>query len=250
MRALALIKQAAAETNEELGLLDRTSPRRSRPRPRRSPPGAHDGQFPIDVYQTGSGTSTNTNMNEVIARLATDRLGRRPARSTRTTTSTAARPQRRHPDRAPALGGGRDRGGPDPGARRAPGGAGRQGGRVLAGRQDRPDAPPGRDARSASARSSGATPARSRSRSGAPGRPRPSCSSCRSAGRRSGRASTPTPSSRGRPCARLVGADRARGPRDRRTTSTPRRRSMRRSPPTAASGRSPSASGRSARTSG
>ena len=49
-------------------------------RPSRPPPGdvadgAHDEQFPIDVYQTGSGTSTNTNMNEVVAHLASARLG-------------------------------------------------------------------------------------------------------------------------------------------------------------------------------
>ncbi len=37
--------------------------------------GLHDDQFPIDIYQTGSGTSTNTNMNEVVAHLAADRLG-------------------------------------------------------------------------------------------------------------------------------------------------------------------------------
>src|SRR5205814_2315235 len=38
--------------------------------------GAHDEQFPIDIYQTGSGTSTNMNANEVIAHLASDALGR------------------------------------------------------------------------------------------------------------------------------------------------------------------------------
>ena len=38
--------------------------------------GKHDAHFPIDVFQTGSGTSTNMNANEVIARLATQRLGR------------------------------------------------------------------------------------------------------------------------------------------------------------------------------
>ena len=50
--------------------------------------GRHDDQFPIDVYQTGSGTSTNTNMNEVLARLATGTLRATDpdARSTRTTT--------------------------------------------------------------------------------------------------------------------------------------------------------------------
>src|SRR4029079_11002075 len=37
--------------------------------------GRHDAHFPIDIYQTGSGTSTNTNRNEVVATLATRRLG-------------------------------------------------------------------------------------------------------------------------------------------------------------------------------
>src|SRR5690606_41686884 len=39
--------------------------------------GAHDDQFPVDVFQTGSGTSSNMNMNEVIANLANERLGGR-----------------------------------------------------------------------------------------------------------------------------------------------------------------------------
>src|SRR5205085_5938568 len=38
--------------------------------------GRHDGQFPVDVFQTGSGTSSNMNMNEVLATLAAGRLGR------------------------------------------------------------------------------------------------------------------------------------------------------------------------------
>src|SRR6188768_3675869 len=68
LRALALIKVAAAETNEELGLLEA-------PVAQAIAAGGHEGQFPIDVYQTGSGTSTNTNMNEVVSRLASARLG-------------------------------------------------------------------------------------------------------------------------------------------------------------------------------
>ena len=55
----------------------RTWPRRSPPRPREVADGAHDDQFPIDIYQTGSGTSTNTNMNEVVAHLAARPAGRR-----------------------------------------------------------------------------------------------------------------------------------------------------------------------------
>ncbi len=75
IRALALIKEAAADTNQELGLLDTEIAEAIGAAAAEVAEGAHDAQFPIDIYQTGSGTSTNTNMNEVIARLASDRLG-------------------------------------------------------------------------------------------------------------------------------------------------------------------------------
>ena len=74
LRALALIKQAAAETNADLGLLDRSVADAIAAAAAEVARGDHDEQFPIDVYQTGSGTSTNTNMNEVVAHLATSRL--------------------------------------------------------------------------------------------------------------------------------------------------------------------------------
>ncbi len=65
------MKGAAAAVNGELGLLAKAhAPRGSRKPPREIAAGSHDAQFPIDVFQTGSGTSTNTNANEVIARLA------------------------------------------------------------------------------------------------------------------------------------------------------------------------------------
>jgi len=75
IRALALIKQAAAETNAELGLLEPDIAAAIAAAAAEVADGAHDDQFPIDIYQTGSGTSTNTNMNEVIAHLASARLG-------------------------------------------------------------------------------------------------------------------------------------------------------------------------------
>ena len=75
IRVLALIKEAAADTNQELGLLDTDVAEAIGAAAAEVAEGAHDSQFPIDIYQTGSGTSTNTNMNEVIARLASDRLG-------------------------------------------------------------------------------------------------------------------------------------------------------------------------------
>ena len=75
IRALALIKEAAADTNQELGLVPSDVAESIGAAAAEVAEGAHDAQFPIDIYQTGSGTSTNTNMNEVVARLASDRLG-------------------------------------------------------------------------------------------------------------------------------------------------------------------------------
>jgi fumarate hydratase class II len=77
IRALALIKLTAAETNAELGLLDTEVASAIAEAAGEIADGAHDEQFPIDVYQTGSGTSTNTNMNEVVAHVAAARLGGR-----------------------------------------------------------------------------------------------------------------------------------------------------------------------------
>ena len=67
---LARIKGAAAAVNGELGLLSKRSAARIEKAAAEIAAGKHDSQFPIDVFQTGSGTSTNTNANEVIARLA------------------------------------------------------------------------------------------------------------------------------------------------------------------------------------
>jgi fumarate hydratase class II len=67
---LARIKGAAAAANGELGLLSKRSATRIERAAREIARGEHDGQFPIDVFQTGSGTSTNMNANEVIANLA------------------------------------------------------------------------------------------------------------------------------------------------------------------------------------
>jgi fumarate hydratase class II len=74
IRALALIKGAAAETNAELGLLPAATAEAIAAAAADVADGLYDDEFPIDIYQTGSGTSTNTNMNEVIAHLATERL--------------------------------------------------------------------------------------------------------------------------------------------------------------------------------
>jgi fumarate hydratase class II len=69
---LARIKGAAASVNGELGLLSKRSASRIEKAAAEIAAGKHDLQFPIDVFQTGSGTSTNMNANEVIAKLATN----------------------------------------------------------------------------------------------------------------------------------------------------------------------------------
>jgi fumarate hydratase, class II len=74
--ALGLVKQAAARANTRLGLLDPDVARAIDAAASDVEKGRYDAQFPIDVFQTGSGTSTNMNANEVIASLATRRLGR------------------------------------------------------------------------------------------------------------------------------------------------------------------------------
>ena len=76
IRALGLIKQAAARANAELGLLAEPLARAIGECAAEVAEGRHDAEFPIDVFQTGSGTSTNMNANEVIAHLAARRLGR------------------------------------------------------------------------------------------------------------------------------------------------------------------------------
>jgi fumarate hydratase class II len=72
VRWLARVKGASAAVNGELGLLSKRSAGRIERAAKEIAGGAHDGQFPIDVFQTGSGTSTNMNANEVIANLAGD----------------------------------------------------------------------------------------------------------------------------------------------------------------------------------
>jgi fumarate hydratase, class II len=69
---LGRIKAAAARVNAELGLLDADVAERIAQAADEVAGGEHDDQFPIDVFQTGSGTSTNMNANEVIANLAGD----------------------------------------------------------------------------------------------------------------------------------------------------------------------------------
>ncbi|TWI03732.1 fumarase class II [Luteimonas cucumeris] len=70
IRALGLVKAAAAEVNADFGLLPKGVARAIHAAALQVANGMHDAQFPIDVYQTGSGTSSNMNANEVIATLA------------------------------------------------------------------------------------------------------------------------------------------------------------------------------------
>ena len=74
--ALARIKGAAAKVNAELGVLDKDVADAIQEAAAEVAEGRWDDQFPIDVFQTGSGTSSNMNMNEVVATLATEKLGR------------------------------------------------------------------------------------------------------------------------------------------------------------------------------
>ncbi|MDX2643669.1 class II fumarate hydratase [Streptomyces sp. NPDC001902] len=76
IEALARIKAAAAKVNAELGVLDKDVSEAIQEAAAEVAGGRWDGHFPIDVFQTGSGTSSNMNANEVIATLASERLGR------------------------------------------------------------------------------------------------------------------------------------------------------------------------------
>jgi fumarate hydratase class II len=74
--ALARIKAAAAKVNADLGVVDADMAKAIHDAAIEVVEGQHDDQFPIDVFQTGSGTSSNMNANEVIATLATERYGK------------------------------------------------------------------------------------------------------------------------------------------------------------------------------
>ncbi|RBL85644.1 aspartate ammonia-lyase, partial [Streptomyces cavourensis] len=76
IEALARIKGAAAKVNAELKVLDPEIADAIQEAAAEVASGRWDAHFPVDVFQTGSGTSSNMNTNEVIATLATERLGR------------------------------------------------------------------------------------------------------------------------------------------------------------------------------
>lgn len=75
VHALAQVKQAAAEVNLDLGLLDTSKAQAVALAAKRVAAGEFDSQFPLSVWQTGSGTQSNMNVNEVVASLASIALG-------------------------------------------------------------------------------------------------------------------------------------------------------------------------------
>lgn len=75
VQSLGLVKWAAARTNKDLGLLDANIADAIESAAEEIVAGQHFEHFPVDVFQTGSGTSSNMNSNEVIAQLASQRLG-------------------------------------------------------------------------------------------------------------------------------------------------------------------------------
>ncbi len=75
IKALGLTKAACAEVNRDLGMLDKLIAEAIMAASDEVSSGAYDQHFPIDIFQTGSGTSTNMNANEVIAHIASKSLG-------------------------------------------------------------------------------------------------------------------------------------------------------------------------------
>src|SRR5882762_8782102 len=75
IRALGLVKLAAAIANRDLGKLKHELAEPIVRAAREVAEGKHDDQFPVDVYQTGSGTSSNMNANEVISNRAIELIG-------------------------------------------------------------------------------------------------------------------------------------------------------------------------------
>ncbi|CUS31303.1 class II fumarate hydratase [Candidatus Nitrospira nitrificans] len=75
IRAMGMIKRAAATVNHSLGLLDKQPAEAIKLAATEVVDGKLDAEFPVDIFQTGSGTSTNMNTNEVISNRATELLG-------------------------------------------------------------------------------------------------------------------------------------------------------------------------------
>src|SRR5437870_12962949 len=79
IRALLIVKRAAAKVNVELGVLERRKAQAIITAADEALDGRHQSEFPLAVWQTGSGTQTNMNVNEVLANRASEHLGGRRA---------------------------------------------------------------------------------------------------------------------------------------------------------------------------
>jgi hypothetical protein len=225
VHALVLVKKAAALVHVELGVLDAAKGRAIVAAADEVLAGRWDSEFPLVVWQTGSGTQTNMNVNEVLANRASEILGgeRGEKRLVPPERRRQPRPvhERRLPHRDPR--GRHRRSAPrgDPGARGAPRHAARQGRGLRRRRQDRPHAPDGRDAAHARAGDlrlgAAARAGRGAARAGAAGPPG-------AGARRHRRRHRPQRAPRARP-ARRAEARRAHRPSLRRRPRTSSRRS-------------------------
>ena len=193
VHALARIKAAAARVNADLGALDADRAGAIEAAAREVAAGRHDEHFPIDVFQTGSGTSTNMNVNEVVARLAHLQSG--PGHPPQRPRQRRPVLQRHVPHRHPP--GRRHRRGAGAGAGAgAPGGVpAAQGGRVRLRRQGRPHAPDGRGAGDPGPGVLRLRPSGRARRGRGSCRPPTAPPSCRWAARRPAPGSTPLPGS-------------------------------------------------------
>ncbi len=149
VRALGLIKRAAAEVNRDLGSLDNRRAKAIVAVAQDIADGKLDEHFPLLVWQTGSGTQTNMNVNEVIANAANVALGgearRQNAGASERSRQYEPVVQRLDPDRHAYRRGDRDPPPPAAGAATAARRTRQQGQRVRQDRQDRPHPHHGRD---------------------------------------------------------------------------------------------------------
>ncbi len=186
--ALALVKRCAALVNLQLGALDARKAQAIAAAADEVIAGRHEAEFPLAVWQTGSGTQTNMNMNEVLANRASASWGAarsRPAGPSERRRELRAVVERRVPDGDERGGGPRRRGRTLAGARSAARHPGAEGARLHGRREDRAHASAGRHADDAGA---GDCPAGRRNSTTASVTSRPrsrTCASWRLAARRS-----------------------------------------------------------------
>ena len=150
IHALGIVKLAAAETNRDLGLLDKRRAGAIIRAAQEVIEGKLDDHFPLVVWQTGSGTQTNMNLNEVIANRANELLGGERGAKQPVHPNDHVNMSQSSNDSFPTGDAYRGRHAhhlrPDPGAGRPPSRAAPQGESVREDREDRPHPHPGRDA--------------------------------------------------------------------------------------------------------